>query len=119
MKNTYFLLGLIGGTLVLASIYFQLSSMDLGRYPLGQYIVVDTALPAWWDVVAFPFIVGTSFLITAIRCFRVVPNRKATLLVLGVCFALAALLFVVNAPLGAYAAAPLLFLLIGNVRHAP
>ena len=119
MKATYAILALVGGTLIVVPVYLQVSSMDLGRYPLGQYIAADTALPTWWSVVAFPFLVGSCFLIAAAGCARVKPDRKATTYVLVVCFMLAALLFLVNAPLGAYAAVTLLLLLVGNIRHAP
>jgi lipopolysaccharide export LptBFGC system permease protein LptF len=120
MKVTYPILALVGGTLVVVPIYLEASSIDLGRYPLGQYIAADTALPAWWAIVVFPFLVGVCFLVAAAVGARTRPNRKATIRILAVCLALALLLCLVNVPLGVYAAVSLLLLLlVGYIRPSP
>jgi hypothetical protein len=119
MKATYPILALIGGTLVLVPIYFQASSMDLDRFTLAQYIAADTALSRWWAVVAFPFLVGLSFLVAAAACALLRPGRRAATSILIVCFVLAVLLCLVNAPLGVLAAVSSLVLLAGFLRRNP
>ena len=119
MKATYPILALIGGTLVVVPIYLQASSMDLDRFTLTQYIAADTALSPWWAVVAFPFLVGLSFLIAAAACARLRPGRRAATSVLIVCFVLAVLLCLVNVPLGVLAAVSSLVLLVGSLRRTP
>src|SRR5438552_15716858 len=119
MKATYLMLAFVGGTLVSMPIYFQATSMDLGRFTLSQYIAADTALAAWWDTVAWPFLVGASFLIAAAACARFRLGRKATTGVLLVCLMLAVLLCLVNLPFGALAAISLLLLVLGSFRREP
>ena len=119
MKTTFLILALVGGTLALVPIYFQATSMDLGRFTLSQYIATDTALAAWWAVVGWPFLVGASFLIAAAACARFRPGRKATTNVLIVCLVFAVLLCLVNLPFGGLAAVSLLLLVVGSFRRAP
>jgi lipopolysaccharide export LptBFGC system permease protein LptF len=119
MKATYLVLALVGATLVLVPIYFQATSMDLARFTLSQYIAADTALAAWWAVVAWPFLVGASFLLAAAACSKLRPGRKATTGVLIVCLVLALLLCLVNLPFGVLAAVSLLLLVVGSLRQEP
>ena len=64
------MLAFTGLAMVTMGIYFQITSMNLEKYSIAEYIRNDMKLIEWWQVVILPFFVGTLFVVGSIVGFK-------------------------------------------------
>jgi hypothetical protein len=119
VKSPFPWLALIGTFLVGLAAYLQITSMDLSRFALSDYLVAGSAVPAWWHVIAVPFMLGLIYLVTALVCMRLRPSRSATFAVLIACLLFAAVLCFFDVWLGFSAAVFLVLLLVCAIPRGP
>ena len=113
MRSTFLWLAFIGAVLAGSAAYLQVASMDLSHFGLLDYVVADSAIAAWWEVVGLPFLVGVLYLVAAVVCLRILTGRRAALVVIAGCLLLAVLLCLVSVGHGLFAVLALVALLVG------
>jgi hypothetical protein len=118
VKSPFHWLAFIGAFLAGLASYLQTTSMDLSRFGLKEYLAADGTIPAWWHVVAIPFVLGLLYLVTALICLRLRPTRAVAFAVLVVCFLAATALCFFNSGMGLFLSVVLIPLLVGGYPRA-
>ena len=95
-KPEYLLLAFIGALMVLMATYIQWTSMDLGRYGIGEYVVADLGRWAWWSTLGIPFLLGITYLGAAIFGLRANLGNRSALILFGGCFVAGCVLAIVS-----------------------
>jgi hypothetical protein len=87
IKTGFLLLAFIGVVMVIVAAGIQIVSMDIGRYGLKEYIVVDLEQWAWWSTLGIPLLLGVVYLVAAVFGIRSkLTNRGGALSLFAACF---------------------------------
>lgn len=95
-RTNYFLLAFIGVLMVFMTAYIQADSMDLGRHGIGEYVEVDLGQWDWWSTVGIPFLVGLTYLGTALFGLRANLANRGKLILFGGCFFIGCVLSILS-----------------------
>lgn len=80
------MLALVGALIVLLCVYFELSSLDLRRQRIADYLFLDLRLWEWWSAIGIPMFVGVVYILAAMFGMRAHLDRQGSLILLGICF---------------------------------
>ncbi|HEX19936.1 MAG TPA: hypothetical protein ENG78_03855 [Acidiferrobacteraceae bacterium] len=83
--NTHLLmLAFSGLAMITMAIYFQITSVDLEKYSLAEYLQNDVKLVEWWQIVVLPLFVGSIFVAVSIVGFKYRNIRKILFFTLAI-----------------------------------
>jgi hypothetical protein len=116
-RTEHYLLAIVGIVILVLASYMQWS-MDLAKYSIRDYFERDMRSPSWWVTIGIPFCAGLAYILAAAYGLMKCSGRRCSLVLLGVCFAVAAALALISG-FGYFAAVALIVCLSLAWRRRP